>query len=206
MAAVYLAIRADGQSRNFLLGRLSQPQVFERRVRVSTANVGDDHQLQNFHTSEINLIVFDFACRLRGTEIPLLPHDFAKALIGFRAPTKNKFLRATGRGFVEHQTDSPELLRLIEDKTDGLPSRARSAPPLAISRRKRGFDRMSFVLDVSSRVAAVSRFNQAWSEKDCDSEIVRRLRIVLPNDPSLRFDVEQVIPVGMRFAAARSQR
>ena len=66
-----------------LLQGLSQPQVFERRVRVSAADFGDDHQLQYFHTSEVNLIVLNFACRLWGTEVSLLPHDFAKALIGF---------------------------------------------------------------------------------------------------------------------------
>src|SRR5713226_4588468 len=43
--------------------------------------------------------------------------------------------------------------------------------------------------DVSSRVAAVSRFSQAWSETDGDSETVRRLRIILPNCHSLGFDV-----------------
>ncbi len=64
-------------------GGLTQPQVFERRVRVSTANIGDDYQFQYFHTCEVDLIVLNFACRLRGTEVPLLPHDFAKALIGF---------------------------------------------------------------------------------------------------------------------------
>jgi hypothetical protein len=62
---------------------LSQPQVFEGRVRVSTANVGNDHQLQYFHACEVNLIVLNFACRLRGTEVPLLPHDFAKTWISF---------------------------------------------------------------------------------------------------------------------------
>jgi len=101
-----------------LLPGLSQPQVFERRVRVSTANVRDDHQLQYFYPREVNLIVLNFACRLWGTEVPLLPHDFAKALIGFRAPTKNEFLRATGLGLIENEIDSPEPLRLIEDKTE----------------------------------------------------------------------------------------
>src|SRR5713226_5708664 len=43
--------------------------------------------------------------------------------------------------------------------------------------------------DVSSRVAAVSRFSQAWPETDGDPEIVRRLRIILPNCHSLPFDV-----------------
>jgi hypothetical protein len=77
----------DGTSLSFkvvlLPWGLSQPQIFERRVRVSTANVGDDRQFQYFHACEVNLIVLNFACRLRGTEIPLLPHDFAKAWISF---------------------------------------------------------------------------------------------------------------------------
>ncbi len=63
--------------------RLSQPQGFKRCVRVPTANVGDDHQLQYFHTCEVKLIVLNFACSLRGTEVPLLPHNFAKALVAF---------------------------------------------------------------------------------------------------------------------------
>jgi len=72
-----------------VLGYLSEQelgqllQVFERRGRVSAANIGDDHQLQYFHACEVNLIVLNFACRLRGTEVKLLPHDFAKTWITF---------------------------------------------------------------------------------------------------------------------------
>src|SRR5437667_4258013 len=43
--------------------------------------------------------------------------------------------------------------------------------------------------DVSSRVAAVSRFSQAWSETDDDSEIVSRLRIIVRDRHLLGFDV-----------------
>src|SRR6267143_214494 len=50
----------------------------------------DDHQLQDLHACDVNLRVLNLACRLRRTEVPLLPHDFAKAWIGFRAPTKNE--------------------------------------------------------------------------------------------------------------------
>src|SRR5260370_8456367 len=100
---------------------------------------------------------------------------FAKGLVGFWAATKNEFVRATGLGLIEPQIDSPDPLRLIEDKTDGLRSRPEARHPWRPRDESAASIGWRSSSGVSSRVAAVSRFSQAWSETEGDSEIVRPL-------------------------------
>ena len=106
----------------------------KRRVRVATANVGNDYQFQYFHICQVNSIVLNFASILRRAKVPLLTYNLAKSLIGFGAPAKNEFLRAAGLGLIEHQVDSLEPLRSTKNKMDSLCAGGRGTPALAISR------------------------------------------------------------------------
>jgi len=138
-----------------LLRGLSQTAGFRATRTCFRRQYRDDHQLQYLHACEVNLIVLNLACRLRGLKFHSAAR-FRESLDRLLSANEERIPACGALGLIKHQIDSPEPLRLIEDKTDGLRSRARSTPPLAISRRKRGLDRMAFVFRREFEVAAVS--------------------------------------------------
>src|ERR1700740_2251050 len=124
---------------------LRQPHAFKRRASGPAANVWNDHQFQRVNIRQVNCVVLNFTCRLWGTEVPLLPHNFTKTFVILRRPAQNELLSTVTFSFVENQVNAPDLLRLAEDKADCLDSRAGGTPSLPASDRKGSFDRIGIV-------------------------------------------------------------
>jgi len=65
-------------------------------------------------------MVFRLAGCALGAEVPLLPHDFTERLTAIGRPTQDVLLRALSEGLHEVQPDTPESLRMSEEKPDHL--------------------------------------------------------------------------------------
>ena len=85
---------------------LGQPQLRQRRERMSPTGVRDDAQLKHRDRRELDVMVFRLGGCAFGTEVPLLPHDFPERLPAIRRPTQDVFLRAPGAGFHESSARS----------------------------------------------------------------------------------------------------
>src|ERR1017187_10548785 len=92
-----------------------QAQTLERGASRSSTDVRHDNQFKNCDIREFNLKFLDLACCLRGTEIPLLAHNFSKRASAIWRPSQDELLGTLCLGFFEDERDACESLRLVED-------------------------------------------------------------------------------------------
>ena len=81
----------------------------------SSTDVGHNDQFKNGDPGEIKLIFLVLACCLRGTEIPLLAHNFSKRASAIWRPSQDELRSALSLIFFEDERDASKALRLIED-------------------------------------------------------------------------------------------
>src|ERR1700680_3163759 len=105
-----------------------QPQTLERGASRSSTDARHNDQFKNGDTREVHPIVLDLAHCFRGTEIPLLSHNFTKRESAIRRPPQDKLLGTLCLAFFEDERDAYEPLRLVEDEPDGLSSRTTGTP------------------------------------------------------------------------------
>ena len=101
--------------REYRIGGSRHAQTLERGVSRSSTDVRDNDQFKNRDTREVNPIVLHLAHCFRGTEIPLLSHNFSKREPAIRRPSQDKLLATICLGFFEDERDAYEPLRLVED-------------------------------------------------------------------------------------------
>ena len=92
-----------------------QAETLERGASRSSTDVRHNDQFKNGDIREFNLIFLVLACCLRGTEIPLLAHNFSKRASAIRRPSQDELLGTLCLGFFEDERDACESLRLVED-------------------------------------------------------------------------------------------
>ena len=91
----------------------------ERGASRPSTDVRHNNQLKDGDIRELNLIFLALAHCIRGTEIPLLSHNFLKRA-PVRRPSQNELLGTLRLGFFEDQRDARESLRLVEEQPDDL--------------------------------------------------------------------------------------
>ena len=101
--------------RDWLADQLRQAQTLEGGVSHSSTSVRHNDQFQNSDIRQFNLIFLDLAYCVRGTKIPLLPHNFSKGASAIRGPSQDELLGALPVGFLEGGRDVFESLRVVQD-------------------------------------------------------------------------------------------
>jgi hypothetical protein len=92
-----------------------QPQTLERGASRSSIDVRHDNQFENGDIRELNVIFLNLAYGIRGTEIPLLAHNFSKRAPTIWGPSQDELLGTLCLGFLKDEGDASKPLRLIED-------------------------------------------------------------------------------------------
>src|SRR5438045_9748900 len=101
--------------RDWLADQLRQAQTLEGGVSHSSTCVRHNDQFQNSDIRQFNLIFLDLAYCVRGTKIPLLPHNFSKRAPVIRRPPQDELLGTLCLSFLEDERDVFESLRDVED-------------------------------------------------------------------------------------------
>ena len=98
--------------RDWLADQLRQAQTLEGGVSHSSTSVRHNDQFQNSDIRQFNLIFLDLAYCVRGTKIPLLPHNFSKRVPAIRRPPQDELLGTLCLSFLEDERDVFELVYL----------------------------------------------------------------------------------------------
>src|SRR5450759_3503769 len=77
---------------NHLAASSRQAETLERGASRSSTDVRHNDQFKNRDTGEANLTFLDLAYCFRGTEIPLLAHNFSKRASAIRRPSQDELL------------------------------------------------------------------------------------------------------------------
>src|SRR5262249_32775325 len=108
---------------------LGEPQLCQRRDCITPTDVRNNIQFEHRDGWQLDMMIFYLACCSLGTEVPLLPHDFAERLPAIRRPSQDVLLRAFSSGLQEIHPDPPQPLRMVEQKPDRLFSGLSGTPP-----------------------------------------------------------------------------
>src|ERR1700722_8611224 len=115
---------------------LSETPFFECSDCCSPRDIRINNELKHPDAIELNFVVFDLAGRAAGTEIPLLLKQWSKGVGLIFGPQQGELLSPFLCYLDELEPDTSNLLRLIEEKLNGLLSLLRSPPSTRISFRK----------------------------------------------------------------------
>ena len=103
-------------------------------MRISPAYIRNDAQFKHGDPGKIDAMVFSLTGCALGAEVPLLAYDVSKRLPAILRPAQDELLCALSDGLNELQPDSPEPLRMREEKPDRLLSGSCSTPTQASTR------------------------------------------------------------------------
>jgi len=111
-------------------------------MRISAAYIRNNPQFKHGDPRKIDAMVFSIADCALGTEVPLLAYDLSERLPTIWRPAQDELLCTLSDVLDKLQPDSPQPLRMGEEKPDRLLPWRCSTPPRASTRKQRGLDGM----------------------------------------------------------------